>query len=114
MLAYVSSESEPGFAGGIVFALSNRSRTDRPAHTALNASPASGGPIVPFLSVFPWHTAQSASNAILPASACVAVYCGAAPATMGAAGLAGAAVVVRRGSIGAPVPSPTYVNARID
>ena len=105
MLAYVSSESEPGFAGGIVLALSDSARTDRPAHAVWNASPARGGPIVPFLNVFPWHTAQSASNAVLPAAACVAVYCGAAPATVGA-GLAGAAVVVRCGSAAAPVPSP--------
>src|SRR5688572_22954415 len=115
MFAYVPSESEPGFAGGIIFALSNSSRTERPDHTAWNASPASGGPIVPFLSVFPWHTAHSASNAVLPATACAAVYCGAAPATTGAVGLAaGATVVVRCGSTAAPVPSPTYVNARID
>ena len=107
MFAYVSSGSEPGFAGGIVLALSNSARTDRPAHTARNASPASGGAIVPFVKVFPWHTAQSASNAVLPAAACAAVYCGAAPATAGAAGLAGATVVVRCGSIAAPVPSPT-------
>ena len=106
MLAYVSSGSEPGFAGGIVLALSYSARTDRPAHKARNASPASGGAIVPFLNVFPWHTAQSASNAVLPAAACAAVYCGAAPATAGA-GLAGATVVVRWGSIAAPVPSPT-------
>ena len=107
MFAYASSESEPGFAGGIVLALSYNARTDRPAHMVLNDSPASGGAIVPFLNVFPWHTAQSASNAVLPAAACVAVYCGAAPATAGAAGLAGAAVVVRCGSTAAPVPSPT-------
>src|SRR5262245_30455316 len=106
MLEYVSSGSEPGLAGGIVLALSNSARTDCPVHMAPNASPASGGPIVPFVNVFPWHTAQSASNAVLPAAACVAVYCGAAPATNGA-GLAGATVVVRCGSTAAPVPSPT-------
>src|SRR5687768_2792357 len=104
MLAYVSSGSEPGFAGGIVFALSNSARTDRPAHTVVNASPARGGPIVPFLNVLPWHTAQLASNAVLPAAACVAVYCGGMPATAGDAGVAGATVVVRCGSIAAPVP----------
>ena len=53
MLAYVSSESEPGFAGGIVLALSYSARTDLPAHTLRNASPASGGAIVPFVKVFP-------------------------------------------------------------
>src|SRR5918999_4660783 len=102
MLAYVASGRDAGFAGGMVLALSNSSRTDRPAHTARNASPARGGPIVPFLSVFPWHTAQSASNAVFPAAACAAVYCGATPAATGA-GLAGAAVVVRCGSTCAPV-----------
>src|SRR6185436_19360553 len=107
MLAYVASGSEPGFAGGIFLELSYRARTDRPAHKARNASPASGGAIVPFVKVFPWHTAQSASNAVLPAAACAAVYCGTAPATAGPAGLAGATVVVRLGSIALPVPSPT-------
>src|SRR5687768_5233785 len=114
MFAYVSFESEPGFAGGIIFAPSNSSRTERPDHTAWNASPASGGPIVPFLNVLPWQTAHSASNAVFPAVACADVYCGAAPATAGPAGFAGVAVVVRCGSTAEPVPSPTYVNARID
>src|SRR5688500_8688841 len=96
MFAYVASGSEPGLAGGIIFAASNSARTDRPFHTAWNASPASGGAIVPFLNVSPGHPAQSAWNAVLPAAAGAAGNRGAAPATVGGAAAGGGVVVVVR------------------
>ena len=47
---------------------------------------------MPLVNVFPWHTAQSASNAVFPAAACAAVYCGAGPVAAGV-GLATEVVV---------------------